>query len=189
MIPPFNPHAYAKEAEVKRPASKRQQQEEERLGNLSPSPYNNNNKNSGQLSNTNSPKRQRTKKSSVVATATALALSTACVLNNTNKAATVVSRSGTAASIATNVGRLATRHLTALPDLPEGVSEGNGIIASPDLKQALEMNWTMPDQAEMEKDKHSKALAFASEAIKKLSFDNEDEDKRKVKEKRRRKWR
>ena len=69
MIPPFNPHAYAKEAEVKRPASKRQQQEE-RLGNLSPSPYNNNNKNSGQLSNTNSPKRQRTKKSSVVATAT-----------------------------------------------------------------------------------------------------------------------
>ena len=183
MIPPFNPHAYAKEAEVKRPASKRQQQEEERRGNLSPSPYNNNNKNSGQLSNTNSPKRQRTKKSSVVATATALALSTACVLNNTNKAATVVSRSGTAASIATNVGRLATRHLTALPDLPEGVSEGNGIIASPDLKQALEMNWTMPDQAEMEKDKHSKALAFASEAIKKLSFDNHDEDKRKVKEK------
>ena len=183
MIPPFNPHAYAKEAEVKRPASKRQQQEEERCGNLSPSPYNNNNKNSGQLSNTNSPKRQRTKKSSVVATATALALSTACVLNNTNKAATVVSRSGTAASIATNVGRLATRHLTALPDLPEGVSEGNGIIASPDLKQALEMNWTMPDQAEMEKDKHSKALAFASEAIKKLSFDNHDEDKRKVKEK------
>ncbi len=183
MIPPFNPHAYAKEAEVKRPASKRQQEEEERLGNLSPSPYNNNNKNSGQLSNTNSPKRQRTKKSSVVATTTALALSTACVLNNTNKAATVVSRSGTAASIATNVGRLATRHLTALPDLPDGVSEGNGIIASPDLKQALEMNWTMPDQAEMEKDKHSKALAFASEAIKKLSFDNQDEDKRKVKEK------
>ena len=45
------------------------------------------------------------------------------------------------------------------------------------------MNWTKPDQAEMEKDKHSKALAFASEAIKKLSFDNYDEDKRKVKEK------
>ena len=169
LIPPFNPHAYAKAADA----------------NTSNNNNNNNNGN-GQNSNTNSPKRQRTKKSSVVATATALALSTACVLNNTNKAATVVARSGTAASIATNVGRLATRHLTALPgsfvDSLEGGSEDVGIIASPDLKQALEMNWTMPDQAEMEENKHSKALAFASEAIKKLSFDdNDDDDKMKVK--------
>ena len=171
LIPPFNPHAYAKAADA----------------NTSNNNNNNNNNNgNGQNSNTNSPKRQRTKKSSVVATATALALSTACVLNNTNKAATVVARSGTAASIATNVGRLATRHLTALPgsfvDSLEGVSEDVGIIASPDLKQALEMNWIMPDQAEMEENKHSKALAFASEAIKKLSFDdNDDDDKMKVK--------
>ncbi|CAL6448470.1 unnamed protein product [Bathycoccus prasinos] len=170
LIPPFNPHAYAKAADA----------------NTSNNNNNNNNNGNGQNSNTNSPKRQRTKKSSVVATATALALSTACVLNNTNKAATVVARSGTAASIATNVGRLATRHLTALPgsfvDSLEGVSEDVGIIASPDLKQALEMNWTMPDQAEMEEKKHSKALAFASEAIKKLSFDdNDDDDKMKVK--------
>ena len=171
LIPPFNPHAYAKAADA----------------NTSNNNNNNNNNNgNGQNSNTNSPKRQRTKKSSIVATATALALSTACVLNNTNKAATVVARSGTAASIATNVGRLATRHLTALPgsfvDSLEGVSEDVGIIASPDLKQALEMNWTMPDQAEMEENKHSKALAFASEAIKKLSFDdNDDDDKMKVK--------
>merc|ERR1712216_1004286 len=171
LIPPFNPHAYAKAADA----------------NTSNNNNNNNNNNgNGQNSNTNSPKRQRTKKSSVVATATALALSTACVLNNTNKAATVVARSGTAASIATNVGRLATRHLTALPgsfvDSLEGGSEDVGIIASPDLKQALEMNWTMPDQAEMEENKHSKALAFASEAIKKLSFDdNDDDDKMKVK--------
>jgi len=170
LIPPFNPHAYAKAADA----------------NTSNNNNNNNNNGNGQNSNTNSPKRQRTKKSSVVATATALALSTACVLNNTNKAATVVARSGTAASIATNVGRLATRHLTALPgsfvDSLEGVSEDVGIIASPDLKQALEMNWTMPDQAEMEENKHSKALAFASEAIKKLSFDdNDDDDKMKVK--------
>jgi len=185
MIPPFNPHAYAKVVDAKRSAS-------ERLGDLSPSANANtsnnnnddNNANCGQNSNTNSPKRQRTKKSSVVATATALALSTACVLNNTNKAATVVARSGTAASIATNVGRLATRHLTALPgsfaDSLEGFSEERGIIASPDLKQALEMNWTMPDQAEIEKSKHSKALAFASEAIKKLSFDQHEDDKTKV---------
>ena len=170
LIPPFNPHAYAKAADA----------------NTSNNNNNNNNNGNGQNSNTNSPKRQRTKKSSVVATATALALSTACVLNNTNKAATVVARSGTAASIATNVGRLATRHLTALPgsfvDSLEGVSEDVGIIASPDLKQALEMNWIMPDQAEMEENKHSKALAFASEAIKKLSFDdNDDDDKMKVK--------
>jgi len=170
LIPPFNPHAYAKAADA----------------NTSNNNNNNNNNGNGQNSNTNSPKRQRTKKSSVVATATALALSTACVLNNTNKAATVVARSGTAASIATNVGRLATRHLTALPgsfvDSLEGVSEDVGIIASPDLKQALEMNWTMPDQAEVEENKHSKALAFASEAIKKLSFDdNDDDDKMKVK--------
>ena len=169
LIPPFNPHAYAKAADA----------------NTSNNNNNNNNNGNGQNSNTNSPKRQRTKKSSVVATATALALSTACVLNNTNKAATVVARSGTAASIATNVGRLATRHLTALPgsfvDSLEGGSEDVGIIASPDLKQALEMNWTMPDQAEMEKSKHSKALAFASEAIKKLSFDDNDDDKMKVK--------
>ena len=185
MIPPFNPHAYAKVVDAKRSAS-------ERLGDLSPSAKANtgnnnnddNNANGSQNSNTNSPKRQRTKKSSVVATATALALSTACVLNNTNKAATVVARSGTAASIATNVGRLATRHLTALPgsfaDSLEGISEERGIIASPDLKQALEMNWTMPDQAEIEKSKHSKALAFASEAIKKLSFDQHEDDKTKV---------
>ena len=70
----------------------------------------------------------------------------------------------------------------AFVDSLEGVSEDVGIIASPDLKQALEMNWTMPDQAEVQENKHSKALAFASEAIKKLSFDdNDDDDKMKVK--------
>ena len=99
-------------------------------------------------------------------------------MNNTNKAAQVVSRSGTAVSLATNVGRLATRHLTAFPG-SFADERDQGFIASPDLKEALEQTWTMPEHEENEKLKHSKALAFASEAIKKLSFFDDDEEQQK----------
>ena len=169
LIPAFNPLTYA--PAVTATSSKR-------IALKDDDSSNNNNNNNGQHSNTNSPKRQRTKKSSVVATATAIALSTACVMNNTNKAAQVVSRSGTAVSLATNVGRLATRHLTAFPG-SFADERDQGFIASPDLKEALEQTWTMPEHEENEKLKHSKALAFASEAIKKLSFFDDDEEQQK----------